>query len=139
MCLDLTEKSKRKLLDVKRRARNAKRTHIFAYKLLDPSKAFDQGVFISPYRGQKYQYGINRSGRNSTVLTRDEQIDRSIYRGLHCCRSKSGAKMLSWASDSRLKTCRIFKVKIEIDDIIGVGDFERIPSIACTKLTLLEK
>ena len=121
MCLTINKNAEERV----KRLRAKKKT-ITAYKAL----AYLGNKWVSLYKNMIYVNGLNVSNRESAKLNCREKGVLWVNEGLHCYVSLRAAKLDGHLYD------KIFKVKINTEDIVAFGFFEHsyFPCVVCTKM-----
>ena len=147
MCLDITKESLAETEKLK-----AKGLPIVAYKILEPN-------MTSMYKGFQWQSGENVSDRDSAELTEDELKTMKIHKGFHfflnqpekcpylnryqcryLCLCRYLCRYLSrYRCLSEKPASKVFKVEIKPENLIALGTWSDISSLAATQCTLLKE
>ena len=152
MCLEITEKSLRETKELK-----AQQKPIVAYKILDR----DLG---SQFQEFQWEFGENKSGRESADLTKEELERTEVDKGFHFLLEKPeeclGFKLnkdgicqyqipclyrcqrqyqYQYQCLSSNPTNKIFKVEIQPEDLVAIGSWNGFKSLAATKCKLVKE
>jgi hypothetical protein len=151
MCLEITEESIQETEELK-----AKGLPIVAYKILWPDMK-------SVYEGFQWKLGENKSDRESAELTEQELESKRIHKGFHFFKDKPKTCQYpnlyrcpyqyqyqcqyqcryhyhyQYQCTSKKPINKVFKVEIKPENLIALGTWEDLQSLAATKCKLIEE
>jgi hypothetical protein len=141
MCLKITKESIKETEELK-----AKGLPIIAYKILEPNMK-------SQWEGFQWKLGKNKSDRESAKLTKQELELMEINKGFHFFKDKPEAcpDQCQYQDQCRyqdLYQCqctseeprnKVFKVEIKPENLIALGTWEDLQSLAATKCKLIKE
>jgi len=145
MCLTITKESIEETKELK-----TNKKPIIAYKILQPN-------MMSQFKKFQWKLGENISNRESSLLTEQEIKEMHVNKGFHfftdkpevchqlclypspypCSNLYLYPRPYQCSADNLVN--KVFKVQIQPKDIIAIGTWNNINSLAATKCTIIEE